>query len=908
MKRWRFISLLLAVLLVFSAVAVPISANAEVNYSGLNKYQEYYIRLVGSLARADYYQTDVLASVTLTQAIYEGGWASYSLPIGGNNLFGIKAYNTWTGKVYDQTKSMLYDSYSDFLLSLGQLRSNEVSAWRAHDSWGESVKVHSQLFTENDSYAPVIGEKNYKTAFQAIVDGGYCNDNGYVQHCIDILEEYGLDAYDNIKPDSDGIVALTADTERIFLTNGQKHQLNITYYPSNKKPSKITYASDNPKVATVDAKGNITAVSHGTALITATLKNGREACCIVYVDCNATIMDQNVNVRETPSVNAESLGKIYRGCTVKIASQTIHVDSEGNEFIYIKGCNSKGEIVKGYVLSQYVYKNKRSVSSITLVKDNITLVPKEKYTVVASVAPIDAKDANLTWSSSNTAVATVSEKGVVTAKSAGTATITAKAAGGAKATLKVTVASKSKEYKAIISVADSLRVRSSASWSGSSLGSIDFLSEIKVIGEPKGYWYEIKGTTNRGKEVTGYVFSTYIMLIPDGDKVTYFDNSSTLSVYEKKNLDSKKVGALKTGSRVAVIGKEADGWSYVIGKSASGDAIYGYARLDGSGEIGTAPDEDNSSSSTESVSGWYGRVTTNGTLNIRSKASTSGEILGELDSGSQIVIFAEEGNWYKIKGTAANGADVIGYVSADYVAVLYKAEIINIDDNLNVRSQPSTSGEVVAKLKNGTELTVIGYALNNWYKIETEDVSGYCSADYIQIKGKLTVEVQVPSQNPPTQPDTPEPDTTPDTTPDTEPDDEFAITDSALSIKNGMLYGVGVNTTVSDLLGKFKGDVSVTDKNGKALASTAVVATGSRIMVTQNGTTSVVAVVRIAGDVNGNGKLDSMDYGYIKRSFFKEYDLNGIYLQAAMVSGESKLTVLDYVMIKRAYYGQYPLS
>ena len=895
MKRSGFISLLLAFFLVFSAVAVPISANAEVNYSGLNKNQEYYLRLVGSLARADYYKTDVLASVTLTQAIYEGGWASYSLPIGGNNLFGIKAYSSWTGKVYDQTRSMLYDSYSDFLLALGPIRSNEVSAWRAHDSWGESVNVHSQLFTQNDSYAPVVGEKNYKTAFQAIVDGGYCNDNGYVENCIDILEQYGLTAYDDIKPDSDGIVALTADTERVFLVNGEKHQLNITYYPSNKKPSKITFASDNPKVATVDAKGNITAVSHGTALITATLKNGREACCIVYVDCNATIMDQNVNVRETPSVNAESLGKIYRGCAVKIASQTIHVDSQGNEFIYIKGCNSKGEIVKGYVLAEYVYKNKRNVSSITLVKDNITLVPKEKYTVVTAIAPIDAKDAKLTWTSSNTAVATVSAEGVVTAKAAGTATITAKASGGATVTLKVTVAAKSKEYRAMVSVTDSLRVRSSASWSGSSVGSVDFLSEIKVIGEPKGYWYEVKGTSNRGKEITGYVFSTYVKLLADNDTVTYFDNSSTLSVYEAKDLDSKKLGALKTGSKAAVIGKESDGWSFVLGKSASGDAIYGYVRLDGSGEIGTPPDVDNDSSSTENVTGWYGRVTTSGTLNIRDKASTSGAILGELDSGTEIVIFAEEGNWYKMKGEATSGTNVVGYVSADYVAVLYNGEVINIDDNLNVRAQPSTSGEIVGKLKNGTKLTVVGDALNNWYNIETDDITGYCSADYIKITGKITVKVDIPSDKPVTPPDT-----------DTE--EKFAITDSSISIKNGMLYGVGTNTEVATLLKKFNGNVSITDKNGKALASTAVVATGNRIMATQNGKTSVVAIVRIAGDVNGNGKIDSMDYGYIKRSFFKEYDLNGIYLQAAMVSGESKLTVLDYVMIKRAYYGQYPLS
>ena len=105
-------SFLLVAAMLFTVFCVPFSASAAVDLTNtnLNTVQKYYLRLIGSLARADYYQTDVLASVTLSQAIYEGGWGRYSLPVGGNNLFGIKAYNTWTGRVYDQRTSMLYES------------------------------------------------------------------------------------------------------------------------------------------------------------------------------------------------------------------------------------------------------------------------------------------------------------------------------------------------------------------------------------------------------------------------------------------------------------------------------------------------------------------------------------------------------------------------------------------------------------------------------------------------------------------------------------------------------------------------------------------------------------------------------------------------------------------------------
>ncbi len=882
MSRNRFISLFLAFLLVFTAISfLAVPAGAELNFSGLNRAQQYYVRLIGSHARADYYETDVLASVTLTQAVYEGGYGAYSLPVGGNNIFGIKAYSSWGGKVYSLATNTLYNSYSDFLVGLGLLRSNEVSAWRAHDSWGESVRVHSTLFTESSKYAAVIGEKDYKKALQAIVDGGYCNDDGYVEQSIKILERYGFDYYDDLTPDEDGIVALTADTERVFLTYGQTHSLSITYYPADKTPSQITYASDRPDIATVDEAGNITAVSHGMALITATLANGREACCIVYVDCNATIIDETVNVRETPTADATSLGKIYRGWTVKVASQTVYVDEQGNEYTYIKGCNSKGEIVKGYVLSEYVYKNKRNVSEITLVKDEITLTPKQKYTALATVAPIDAKNTTLTWTSSDTSVATVDAKGVITAKAKGNAIITAKASGGVTATLSVTVADATKEYNAIIVATDSLRVRSVASWSAGSLGSINFLSQVTVKGEPKGFWYEINGITNRDKDVTGFVFSTYIQLVPEDKTVSYLESAPAVSVYEQADDASKKLGMLADGGKIAIVGEEAEGWSYVIGKSATGNAIYGYVKLDGSG------DKVDDNLPGEIVSGWYGRVMVSDTLNVRETPSTSGTLVGELPAGQQIVIYGEENGWYKVMGTDVNGNKIIGYASSDYIAVLYDAEVIGIDDNLNVRSQPSTSSDIVGKLQNGNKLTVIGELEGDWYSIETDSLKGYCSSNYIQINGKIFTEIEIPSEGNP------------------DADEGFAITDSALSIENRVLTGVSHKTTVKELLEKFTGEVSVYSASDKKLDDSDLVATGCQIRVTQNGKTETVARVCIVGDVNGNGKLDSMDYIYIKRAFFGTYDLKDTYLQAALVSGEEELTVMDYVLVKRAYYGTY---
>ena len=83
-------------------------------------------------------------------------------------------------------------------------------------------------------------------------------------------------------------------------------------------------------------------------------------------------------------------------------------------------------------------KDNVAVKSIKLNKTKVTLSKGKKVKLKATVAPSNATDKNVTFTSSNTKVATVNAKGVVTAKKAGKATITAKA-GTKKTTCKIVV-------------------------------------------------------------------------------------------------------------------------------------------------------------------------------------------------------------------------------------------------------------------------------------------------------------------------------------------------------------------------------------------------------------------------------------------------------------------------------------
>lgn len=86
------------------------------------------------------------------------------------------------------------------------------------------------------------------------------------------------------------------------------------------------------------------------------------------------------------------------------------------------------------------------VTDVSLDKTTLSLEAGESDTLTPLFTPANASNKNVTWSSSNTSVAAVTQDGTVTAKTAGTATITATTAdGGKKATCTVDVTAKNAE-------------------------------------------------------------------------------------------------------------------------------------------------------------------------------------------------------------------------------------------------------------------------------------------------------------------------------------------------------------------------------------------------------------------------------------------------------------------------------
>ncbi len=127
-------------------------------------------------------------------------------------------------------------------------------------------------------------------------------------------------------------------------------------------------------------------------------------------------------------------------------------------------------------------------TGITLRSTSVNITPGFKYSLNATVAPADTDNTKLTYTSSNSAVATVSSTGMITGVKAGSATITVKTTDGSNITktCKVTVSNavtgvKLNKTSAALKVGKTLALKATVSPSKASNKDVTWKSSDKTI-------------------------------------------------------------------------------------------------------------------------------------------------------------------------------------------------------------------------------------------------------------------------------------------------------------------------------------------------------------------------------------------------------------------------------------------
>lgn len=151
------------------------------------------------------------ASITLAQAVLEGGAGRSKLVADANNHFGIKAGSRWKGRTvtaYDNGKWCEFRAYKNTL---------------------ESYEDHSNFLLVNNRYKFLFDLKitDYKGWAKGLKKAGYAEDKEYDKKLIRIIERYGLNELDGYTSDMAGTDRSGGDKadgyradKKILKTNG----------------------------------------------------------------------------------------------------------------------------------------------------------------------------------------------------------------------------------------------------------------------------------------------------------------------------------------------------------------------------------------------------------------------------------------------------------------------------------------------------------------------------------------------------------------------------------------------------------------------------------------------------------------------------------------------------------------
>lgn len=231
-------------------------------------------------------------------------------------------------------------------------------------------------------------------------------------------------------------VEISSDEEMVYV--GDTIELEASVVPDDATNTNVSWSSNAPDIAYVNNKGEVKGIRGGVAVITCTSEDGGYTdFCIVTVEELVTDIKLNTDeyrlgVGRTFRLTATISGNNATNKQVEWSSSDpdiVSVDANGR----IKGkklgtatitCTAAdGSGAEAICRVEVV----NLVSDITLNESYVTLIQGKSVALKATISPKNATYKTPIWSSSDTSIAIVNKKGVVTGLAPGNCIITAKA-------------------------------------------------------------------------------------------------------------------------------------------------------------------------------------------------------------------------------------------------------------------------------------------------------------------------------------------------------------------------------------------------------------------------------------------------------------------------------------------------
>lgn len=264
------------------------------------------------------------------------------------------------------------------------------------------------------------------------------------------------------------VTGVTLDQSSAQIAVGSTKQLTASVSPTNATNKLLSWSSDSAS-ASISPTGLVTGLAPGSATITATTMDGSYAAScavtIVFVSVTGVSLSKaatsiGLGLSEQLEATISPADATNKALTWSSDSSNATVSSTGLVSAQALGSATiTATTVDGsFVASCLVTVIPVPVTGVTLDKSSLSLAAGKSATLAATIAPANAANRAVAWSSSDNNVAVVSE-GTVLGLAAGTATITAKTSdGGFTASCVVTVTSSlSHSYLEVLPAATALQ-------------------------------------------------------------------------------------------------------------------------------------------------------------------------------------------------------------------------------------------------------------------------------------------------------------------------------------------------------------------------------------------------------------------------------------------------------------------
>ena len=321
------------------------------------------------------------------------------------------------------------------------------------------LTLTAEITTDNPCDEEIVWSSTDETV--ATVEDGHITPLKYGTTVIRATARQNANSYAEcvLTVEEKKITDITVSSQDKMMYVGAKQTLTAEITPNDADDKRITWSSSDETKATVSDKGVVTALKSGNVTITATAV-GSEASgsyTIQIFDIEVTnivlnIEDVTLTIgdKQQVTVDFEPETATNKDLTWSSLDETIATVSEdgliegvgeGTTSIIVETANRITKVITVEIKADVI-----AVQSIDVTPASLSMIIGDTQELTAEVLPEDATNKQISWSSSDATVATVSSTGVVRAVGKGSAVITASSANKVTKDVNVTV-----DYQAITS-------------------------------------------------------------------------------------------------------------------------------------------------------------------------------------------------------------------------------------------------------------------------------------------------------------------------------------------------------------------------------------------------------------------------------------------------------------------------